>query len=213
MPRPVLLVLAGVNGAGKSSIGGHLLARAGLAWYNPDDYAREVMSLFDCTQAEANGVAWTEGMRRLDAAIASGRSFAFETTLGGKTVAGKIAAAASTHDVDIWYCGLATPELHIERVALRVSHGGHAINEQKIRERIPASLLNLIRLMPHAWRIQVLDNSLTVASGEAIADPVRVLTWEAGRLVYPKTPGQLRSTPDWAKPLVEAAMDLDSGPA
>ena len=212
MPRPVLLVLAGVNGAGKSSIGGHLLARAGLAWYNPDDYAREVMSLLDCTQAEANGVAWTEGMRRLDAAIASGRSFAFETTLGGKTVAARIAAAASTHDVDIWYCGLVSPELHIERVALRVSHGGHAISEQKIRERYPASLLNLIRLMPHAWRVQVFDNSVTVAPGEAIPDPVRVLKCEAGRLLHPKTPAQLRSTPDWAKPLVEAAMAAASRP-
>ena len=111
MPRPVLYVLAGVNGAGKSSIGGYLLARAGLAWYNPDDYAREVASFRGCTQAEANGIAWTEGMRRLDAAIASGQSFAFETTLGGKTVAGKIAAAAATHDVAIWYCGLASPEL------------------------------------------------------------------------------------------------------
>ena len=30
MPRPVLFVLAGVSGAGKSSIGGHLLAQAGL---------------------------------------------------------------------------------------------------------------------------------------------------------------------------------------
>lgn len=36
MARPVLVVLAGVNGAGKSSIGGHQLAQAGLPWFNPD---------------------------------------------------------------------------------------------------------------------------------------------------------------------------------
>ena len=211
MPRPTLFVLAGVNGAGKSSIGGYLLSQAGLAWYNPDDYAREVMSLLGCTQVEANGAAWMEGMRRLDKAIASGQSFAFETTLGGKTVAGKLAAAARTHDLAIWYCGLATPELHIDRVAIRVSHGGHEISERKIRERYPASLLNLIRLMPHAWRIQVFDNSVTVASGEDVPDPVRVLELRQGRLLYPSTPRQIRNTPQWAKPVVEAAMAVGCG--
>ena len=42
--RPVLYVLAGVNGAGKSSVGGHLLSRAGLAWFNPDSFARELVT-------------------------------------------------------------------------------------------------------------------------------------------------------------------------
>ena len=206
MQRPVLQVLAGVNGAGKSSIGGYLLAQAGLAWYNPDDYARELLSLRGRSQVEANSAAWTEGMRRFDNAIANGESFAFETTLGGNTVAGKIAAAARTHDVAIWYCGLASPELHLERVAIRVAHGGHPISERKIRERYPASLVNLIRLMPHAWRLQVFDNSVTVAPGEGVPDPARVLELEAGRVAYPITPDQIRDTPQWAKPIVEAAM-------
>ena len=39
MTRPVLYVLAGVNGAGKSSVGGHLLERNGLTWFNPDTFA------------------------------------------------------------------------------------------------------------------------------------------------------------------------------
>jgi predicted ABC-type ATPase len=41
--RPALFVLAGVNGAGKSSVGGHLLEREGLTWFNPDDFARELV--------------------------------------------------------------------------------------------------------------------------------------------------------------------------
>ncbi|WP_276323439.1 hypothetical protein [Achromobacter xylosoxidans] len=31
MERPILYVLAGVNGAGKSSVGGHILTQAGMA--------------------------------------------------------------------------------------------------------------------------------------------------------------------------------------
>ena len=67
---PVLLV-AGKNGAGKSSIGGHLLTRAGLAWFNPDAFAREWLATGMTDQTEANAVAWNEGMRRLDEAIAA----------------------------------------------------------------------------------------------------------------------------------------------
>jgi predicted ABC-type ATPase len=68
-PRPVLFVLAGVNGAGKSSVGGHLLERAGLAWFNPDTFARELRAGIGCNQVHANAAAWQEGMRRLDEAV------------------------------------------------------------------------------------------------------------------------------------------------
>ena len=63
MSRPVLFVLAGVNGAGKNSIGGHVLAQAGLAWFNPDRFAREWMNGTGCNQTDAHAVAWAEGLR------------------------------------------------------------------------------------------------------------------------------------------------------
>ena len=63
--RPVLFVLAGVNGAGKSSIGGHLLTQAGLAWFNPDTCARELVREHGYGQEDANIAAWNEGVRRL----------------------------------------------------------------------------------------------------------------------------------------------------
>ena len=68
MTRPVLVVLAGVNGAGKSSIGGHLLQRDGLTWFNPDTFARELKAATGCDQETANAYAWQEGMRRLEEA-------------------------------------------------------------------------------------------------------------------------------------------------
>ena len=66
MPRPVLFVLAGVNGAGKSSIGGHLLAQQRLTWFNPDTFARELVAASGCGQATANAHAWSESVRRRD---------------------------------------------------------------------------------------------------------------------------------------------------
>jgi predicted ABC-type ATPase len=209
--RPVLFVLAGVNGAGKSSIGGHLLEQRGLTWFNPDRFARELVDATGCQQETANANAWAEGMRRLDEALAGGHSHAFETTLGGHTVAARVAAATSTHDVLMWFCGLSSVDRHVTRVRARVAAGGHDIPEARIRERYPRAMLNLIALMPDLAHLQVYDNSAEAAPGTPIADPVLVLEMERGRLIWPRPDDldALRRTPEWAKPLVEAALTCD----
>lgn len=208
MTRPVLYVLAGVNGAGKSSIGGHLLERDGLTWFNPDTFARELRAATGCDQEMANSHAWQEGMRRLDEAIAQGLNHAFETTLGGRTVTAKIMEATKTHDVLIWFCGLSSAELHIARVNARVASGGHPIPEGRIRERYPLAQLNLIKLMPHVAYIQVYDNSTEAAADGTVPDPLLVLEMENGRVVSPVSGdlGALQSAPEWTKPILEAAL-------
>ena len=208
MARPVIYVLAGVNGAGKSSVGGHLLQQAGLAWYNPDTFARELVTATGCSQVDANAAAWQEGVRRLDNAIAQGQNYAFETTLGGHSIPARLRQAAATHDIIIWFCGLSSAEQHIARVQARVHMGGHDIPVAKIRERFTTSLANLIALMPHLAYLSVYDNSQTVAPGEAVPDPRRVLEMVAGQLCWPLTAEELSHTPDWAKPLLEAALSI-----
>lgn len=209
MSRPVLYVLAGVNGAGKSSVGGHGLAQAGMAWFNPDDFAREWAAATGCSQHDANAQAWAEGLRRLDAAVAQGRNHAFETTLGGNTLAARLAAAAKrSHDVLVWYCGLATPELHLARVRARVAAGGHDIAEAMVRERWHSSRANLIGLLPHLAHLRVYDNSAEAAPGQPVPDPLLLAEVVAGRLVAPRSARALRRTPDWAKPVLEAALRL-----
>lgn len=210
MARPVLFVLAGVNGAGKSSIGGYLLERAGLAWFNPDTFARELTAATGCDQQAANAQAWAEGMRRFDEAIAKRRTHAFETTLGGSTVAAKVRKATRTHDVLLWFCGLASPELHIARVKARVAAGGHAIPEEKIRARYPQAQLNLISLMPHVAHLQVHDNSAEAAADRTVPDPLLVLEMKDGRLVTP-APDDLKllqRAPEWTRSILEAALRI-----
>jgi len=208
MTRPILYVLAGVNGAGKSSIGGHLLERDGLTWFNPDTLAREFKAATGCDQETANAHAWQEGMRRLDEAVANGLNHAFETTLGGKTVASRILEAKKTHDVLIWFCGLSSPELHIARVKARVTAGGHPIPEEKIRERYPLAQLNLIKLMPHVAYIKVYDNSTEAAADGTVPDPLLVLEMENGRLLWPASDDlkALERAPQWTRPILEAAL-------
>jgi predicted ABC-type ATPase len=205
------MVLAGNNGAGKSSIGGNvMLRRAGLSWFNPDAYARLLIdSGLPLAPAEANARAWQHGVDLLDRALAAGHSHAFETTLGGRTMPQKIAAAARTHDVLMWFCGLASAEQHIARVAVRVAAGGHDIPEAKIRERWVQAPLNLISLMPHLSELKLYDNSVEAAVGSPVPDPTLVLHIRSGQVAYPLALQDLRRTPGWAKPIVKAARDFE----
>jgi predicted ABC-type ATPase len=212
--RPWVLVLAGVNGAGKSSVGGALLADQGLDWFNPDSVARELMARLGLDQEEANGRAWELGRSMLESALINRTGFAFETTLGGDTMTSLLARATETHDVVVLFCGLSSPEQHLARVQLRVNRGGHPIPEHKIRERWVASRVNLIRLLPRLARLQVFDNSAEAAPGQPIPDPVLVLETADGKMRYP-APNDLKTlqaTPEWARPIVQAAMETATRP-
>lgn len=206
--RPVLYVLAGVNGAGKSSIGGANLLRQGAVWFNPDTFARWLVTEAGFSPQDANAAAWTEGVSRLDEAVAARQDFAFETTLGGNTIPARIKAAAGSHDVHMWFCGLSSIELHVERVAARVAAGGHNIPETKIRDRFVSSLNNLIHLMPDLAKLHVYDNSVSVAAGEALPSPRLVLSMDAGTLTWPIETEAQRRTPEWARALLQAARML-----
>lgn len=208
MSRPRLFVLAGVNGAGKSTVGGDALRQAGATWFNPDAYARDLRARFTCTQTQANADAWQEGMHRLDAAIAGGRDHAFETTLGGNSIPARLREASATHDLLIWFCGLDSPERHIERVRLRVAGGGHDIPEAKIRQRYLTSITNLIDLLPHLARLQVYDNSADAAPGTPVPNPRLLLSMKHGRITWPADIDGFKTIPDWAKPVMEAALQL-----
>src|SRR5262245_805797 len=102
-------VLAGTNGAGKSSIGGAMIRASGADYFNPDEAARAILDANPGTNlTEANSAAWFEGKRLLERAIAERGDFAFEATLGGATIAKLLAQAiAAGIDVHVWYVALA----------------------------------------------------------------------------------------------------------
>lgn len=206
--RPFILVLAGVNGAGKSSVGGAMLVEHGLAWFNPDTYARGLMTQLGMDAAQANGRAWQYGRSQLEAAMIGCTNYAFETTLGGRTISDMLAKAAQTHDIWMLFCGLSSAEQHVERVRLRVASGGHDIPEDKIRERWTGSRANLIKLIPYLARLQVFDNSAEALPGQDIPDPVLVLETNNGQMLFPNPEDAvvLSETPQWARPIVQAAI-------
>lgn len=194
-------VLAGTNGAGKSSVGGAALLQAGMEFYNPDQVTRDIMKAYpDRSLEQANGEAWQRGTDLLRAAISVPHNFAFETTLGGHTITNLLLGALKKGlAVQMWYCALASPELHIQRVRARVKRGGHDIPEDKIRERYDVSRRNLIKLVPNLTSLRLYDNS---KEAKGSPQPRLIMATENGRVVELDT----ANVPAWAKPIVGATL-------
>ena len=205
---PVLYVLAGVNGAGKSSIGETIFRAKGSVVFNPDTVAAKIRALHpDISATLANGHAWQIGRALLEQAIEERRDYRFETTLGGRTIFNLLERAArSGHLLHVWFCGLASPELHLHRVRSRVARGGHDIPEEKIRERWDASRKNLILLLPHIHHLRLYDNSAEADPADGKPPRPRLLLEMKKRRIT--APSDLSGAPDWAQPILAAAMHL-----
>lgn len=195
-------VLAGVNGAGKSAIGGAAIRQAGGTWFNPDAMARDLHLAFpEKSITELNSQVWHEGRARLEAAIRHRTHFAFETTLGGQTITRLLhEAIANGIAVNVWYCGLQSPELHIERVAARVARGGHDIPIDLIRQRWQHSMANLCRLTPGLNQLAVYDNSRPLDS--AGKPQIQRLLHVRNRQILELAD----DIPDWAKPVAAVCL-------
>ena len=201
-------VIAGVNGAGKSSVAGETFRQSGADYYNPDEAARLLVTANpNLTQTKANSAAWHEGVRLLKRAIEEKLDFEFETTLGANTIPRLLRQAANAGiEIYVWYVGLESAEVHIARVKSRVARCGHDISEEDIRRRYERSRLNLIDLLPFLRALRIFDNSAEGdPAGGQTPRPILVLSMERGKILEPK---DLTHTPVWAKPIVAAALKL-----
>jgi predicted ABC-type ATPase len=208
-------VLAGTNGAGKSSIGGATIRAKGGHYFNPDEAAAAIRQAQPhLSHTQANSAAWHEGRKLLQHAIAHRMDYNFETTLGGKSFARLLKEAAEKgFEVRIWYVGLASPEHHLARVRARVAHGGHNIPEADIRRRFDQSRLQLIELLPCLQELRLYDNTLEADPKQGQAPtPQPILRW----LKQPDGQGiaalgvPMNKIPPWSKAVVMAALKLSA---
>jgi len=151
--RPIIVVLAGPNGAGKSTFFNAHLATAGLRFVNADLLARELelgpqqaMAAADALRAEL---------------IRQGESFITETVFSDP-VGAKLSlftrAMEQGYTVVLLYIGVSGPDRCDERVAMRVSQGGHDVPADRLVARYPRSLANLRAALPLLSAVLVYDN-------------------------------------------------------
>jgi predicted ABC-type ATPase len=183
-----------------------MLRDSGGEYFNPDEVAASLRAREpELDRETANDRAWALGLRLLEEAIRLGRDHFFEATLGGNTITARLGEALEAgREVRVWFVGLNSPELHVERVAARVRAGGHPIPEADIRRRYDSSRRNLITLLPRLTELKLFDNSIE-------GDPKRgrppkpklLLHTLQGEIIAPKN---LARTPEWAKPIVAQAL-------
>jgi predicted ABC-type ATPase len=160
MPVPVWTVIAGPNGAGKTTFALTYLVSASHSrnFVNADLIAAGLSPLDPDREAVEAGRLFLREVRRF---IADRESFAFETTLSGRNYLRMIRELVATgwevHLVYLWLPGVATCR---ERVAERVSRGGHDIPAETIERRYFRSVRNLLKEYAAACTVTICyDNS------------------------------------------------------
>lgn len=201
-------VFAGVNGSGKSSILGEFIRSQGGNFFNPDSFAKELkVANPSLSLKDAQIQAWQTGRDELERSIASGEQFSFETTLGGETIPRILLnAAQSGTQISVYYIGLNSVELNIERVAARVERGGHDIPIDKIRQRWDGSILNIVKLLPSLNILRVYDNSMTVEEGQS-PEPDLLVSITEGHMDGAPEALFRDDFSEWAQPIAVAAVE------
>ena len=144
--RKNIYIISGCNGAGKTTASYTVLPEILQCreYVNADEIAKG-LSPFN-----PEGVAIEAGrlmLQRIEELLNRNESFSIETTLATKTYINLVRRAQKKgYWVHLIYFWLETPELAIQRVAERVSKGGHNIPIDVIRRRYKAGICNLFNL-------------------------------------------------------------------
>jgi len=170
MEKPKLLIVAGPNGSGKTSVTSDILEhqwRQGCIYINPDNIARDVFG--DWNSAEAVIKAARQATELREDCLAERASLIFETVL---SVADKVAfvhrAKEAGYFVRLFFIGTDGPEINAARVALRVMDGGHDVPIPKIISRYAKSIAQCAALAPVVDGLYVYDNSVNDAPAKLL---------------------------------------------
>lgn len=153
-------MIAGPNGSGKTTTAGCLISNiTGIdEFINADEIARGLAPLHpESVSLSASKLMLKRFMELLEA----NKSFAFETT-GASTnyIKHLVRAQANGYKVFLIFLWLPSPQLAIQRVAIRVSQGGHDIPEDTVVRRYYLGLKNLVKhYIPLCDDSLILDNS------------------------------------------------------
>lgn len=157
---PELYVIGGANGSGKTTVSLSLLPNVlGVFEYiNADAIAAGLSPLNPESMAIRAGRLMLE---RLQTLANAGADFAFETTLAARTFAPFLQECKTRgYTIKVIYFWLRSPDLAAQRVAQRVTSGGHSIPEDVIRRRYERGRKNLIKLyLPLCDGWMIFDNS------------------------------------------------------
>jgi len=152
--RPILIAIVGPNGAGKSTFFEAHLKSSGLRFLNADVLAKELE--IDAYEASRMGAALrTELLKQKE-------SFVFETVFSdpvGDKLAFLKQAVASGYAVVVCFIAIADAATSEQRVAMRVTQGGHDVPTEKLITRFPRTMANLAAAVRELPCVLIFDNN------------------------------------------------------
>ena len=176
MTKPTLYIIAGCNGAGKTTASYSVLPdllqcrefvnadeiAKGLSPFNPESVAIEAGKLM---------------LQRINLLLSQHKTFAIETTLATRSYTSTILRAQSEgYCVVLLFFWLASPEMAIERVAKRVKEGGHNIPTETIIRRYWLGLQNFFNIfapLVDSWMFfDNVDDTILIANNRTVSDGV-----------------------------------------
>lgn len=159
--KPVLIVIAGPNGSGKTTITSKILHHEWLedaVYINPDIIAQEKFGDWNNPEAVMKSVKYCEELR--ERCLAEKRSLIFETVL---SIPQKIDFIKRAKDagffVRLFFVSTSSPAINAARIAKRVMEGGHDVPIPKIISRYNRSIVNCSITARIVDRTYVYDNS------------------------------------------------------
>lgn len=160
--KPKLLIIAGPNGSGKTSITEKILKHEwveGCEYINPDNIARDMFGDWNSPDAVIKAANYATNAR--ENCIKNGRSLIFETVLSApdKVLFVKRAKQAG-YFIRLFFICTDNPQINASRIAHRVMMGGHDVPIPKIISRYYKSIANCELLVPVVDRLYVYDNSV-----------------------------------------------------
>lgn len=192
--KPVLIVIAGPNGSGKTTITSRILKHEwleGAIYINPDIVAQEKFGDWNSQDAVLNSIKYCESLR--EDCLQKKQSLIFETVLSADDKIDFIKRAKEAgFFIRLFFVSTEHPSINASRIARRVMKGGHDVPISKVVSRYYKSIVNCMKASKYADRTYVYDNS--VENSEA-------------KILFRMTDGKiakqyLEKLPQWTAPIL-----------
>ena len=192
MSKPVLLVIAGCNGSGKSTFS-KLLSPDNFTPFDYDfQFLKFYNSLFDSDIREsmAHQMAFNELESQIKNAIENNSGFSYETNFNSTPLHWPELFKKNEYDLHLIFLCLNSIQEAKKRVAIRVENGGHFVPENEIEKRYYDGFNNLNTFFDYFDYVDLYDSS------EFLKHPSHIMSLESGKI------SSITNIPDYLNNLI-----------